>query len=150
MNAFLTYFRLHPWQRRVMTGLIAAIAGVALAWVLLPFLQDHRLIGRLGSASLRERKQAITDAVYRAGDRPEFVRRLEAASNTRIGYIALRSPKTPKAAPTRPCGSSGSVSLPSAGGIMRTFAGRWLSQRLMGRRPCGPKRHCWRRDWLMT
>ena len=78
MNAFLTYFRLHPWQRRVMTGLIAAIAGVSLACVLLPRLQDYRLIGRLGSASLRERKQAITDAVYRAGDRPEFVRRLQA------------------------------------------------------------------------
>ena len=79
MRVLLAYFRAHPWQRRVLTGLLAAIVGFGVALLMLPWVEDMRLIAALGSPSAARRERAIARAVERARGRAAFLRRLEAA-----------------------------------------------------------------------
>ena len=50
-GAIRFYFRLHPWQRRIMTGLVAVVlAGIA-ALPLYPMLRDRVVIHNRGDAA---------------------------------------------------------------------------------------------------
>ena len=79
MRVFLAYFRAHPWQRRALTGLLAAIVGFGVALLMLPWVEDLQLIAALGSGDADRRTRAVALAAMRARDRPAFLRRLEAA-----------------------------------------------------------------------
>ena len=79
MRVLLAYFRANPWQRRALTVLLAAIVGFGVALLMLPWVEDLRLIAALGSGDADRRAGAVALAAMRAGDRPAFLRRLEAA-----------------------------------------------------------------------
>ncbi len=82
MNPVLKYFRIHKWQRRVLTSLIVIIIGLAAGVILLPIIRDYRLIHQLGSNDASVRHPAELEAVIRAKKRPAFLDRLESALDT--------------------------------------------------------------------
>jgi hypothetical protein len=86
MGAFGTirfYFRVHPWQRRIMTGLLAVIVGVVVALPLYPILRDRTVIGNLHSQDPIQREQAVRQTIWLATQTDDlsaakaFLKRLE-------------------------------------------------------------------------
>jgi hypothetical protein len=82
MTAIGSYLRSHPWQRRLLTGSVALVVGVASALVLYRPIRDRRLIRRLASDDAQRRAQAIREAAALAAARPAFIGRLENALGT--------------------------------------------------------------------
>ncbi len=76
MRAVLRYLKQHPWQRRAVTACVAAIAGVALAWVAWPTYRDWQILKLLSSAEASQRQRGIDWAVEVARREPQFARRL--------------------------------------------------------------------------
>jgi len=79
MPAWIAYFRKHRWQRRLLTGSLAALLGAVAAIVALPHVRDHLLLRDLASSNAAVRAGAISRAVERAGKSPRTLRRLNEA-----------------------------------------------------------------------
>src|ERR1035437_5139119 len=62
-GAIRFYFRLHPWQRRIMTGLIAVTLGGIAALPLYPMLRDRVVIHNLHSQDQAQRELAVRQTV---------------------------------------------------------------------------------------
>ncbi len=60
-----------------MTGLTAAILGVAAAWVAIPIVRDLQIIDMLGDEDPLRRERGILLAVSVAEDRPQLIERIE-------------------------------------------------------------------------
>ena len=92
MNAFLRYFKLHPWQRRTMTLAIAAIVGVIAAWIAWPIVRNRWMIGMLGSSNSAEQNRGLAWVARIAPSSPRLVRRLNeelpTADDVLFGSIA--------------------------------------------------------------
>jgi len=91
MSVLVTYFRLHPWQRRLLTVLLALTLGAGAAVICLPWVQDMRLIWDMDSPNPGIRNRAVAVAVTRAGEFPAIVGRMEAAMDgaSRRQFLAL-------------------------------------------------------------
>jgi hypothetical protein len=63
MGAILRYFRLHSWQRRLMTITLMAMIGVSAAWVIRPIIRDRNCLAMLRSTDPAQREQAVEWAV---------------------------------------------------------------------------------------
>jgi len=79
MGAMLGYLRRHPWQRRVLTGLVAMTAGGVGALLLVPRMENWRLLRDLGSPHADVREAAKSRAVARARRNPDTLDALERA-----------------------------------------------------------------------
>ena len=77
MKVILRYFRQHPWQRRALTGSMAAILGVVLAWIIWPGVRDRNIINMLGSKDPQRRLKGIAQAVAVGRVCPELIERIE-------------------------------------------------------------------------
>jgi len=77
MKVIVRYFRQHPWQRRVVTGSMAVILGVILAWIIWPSVRDRSIIELLGSEDPNKRMRGIVQAVAVGKVCPELVQRIE-------------------------------------------------------------------------
>ena len=79
MPALRTYFRQHPWQRRLVTVLLALVLGALAAVLALPWYIDTTLIGKMDSPNADQRDFAVLQAVKRAKDHPAIIDRMAAA-----------------------------------------------------------------------
>ena len=79
MNAFWGYIRRHPWQRRIVTLLLAALVGMAAALLLYPTARWRLLRSHLASPDLAEHRQAVEAAVRLGRQDAGFVKNLNAA-----------------------------------------------------------------------
>ncbi len=82
MGLIARYFRLHPWQRRMMALSLTATVGAVAMWLCYDTLYDRKLVARLASADLKDRIAAIDHATARAKQRPALIRRLERTLDT--------------------------------------------------------------------
>ncbi len=58
-----TYLSQHPWQRRMMTSMIAVIVTIGIVLVGFPYAQDYMLLRHLGSPDRAVRDAAIKQAI---------------------------------------------------------------------------------------
>jgi hypothetical protein len=79
MPALITYFRTHPWQRRLFTVSLAIMLGAAAAVLCLPRFRDAMIIRDMDSPDAKVRTRAVMRAVTQAGEDPATVGRLESA-----------------------------------------------------------------------
>ena len=79
MGAIVQYFRLHPWQRRAATALLAVTGGFLAALGLYPQVKEYLIIRDLGSGSPAVRNKAIYLATQVARTSPRMLRSLEDA-----------------------------------------------------------------------
>ncbi len=78
-RSLLAFLRQHPWQRRLLTALLAVTLGVLIAMLAIPRIQTHLLLRDLGSGDVHTRQKAILRAVAMGRARPQTVSRLERA-----------------------------------------------------------------------
>ncbi len=76
MGAIVSYFRTHPWQRRVLTAMAAIILGLIAAIIAFPHYRDYTIIRDLGSSDESVRTDAIQHALYLAEHDERFLGRL--------------------------------------------------------------------------
>jgi hypothetical protein len=79
MRGLLGYLRVHRWQRRALTTLIASILGATVGIVLYSRSVQEGIIRDLGSDSTATRVDAMTRAHALAHQSPRMLRRLERA-----------------------------------------------------------------------
>ncbi len=79
MPALVTYFRTHPWQRRLLTASLALVLGATTALLCLPWYRDTMIIREMDSPDAKVRSQAIFKALGRASQDPATAGRLESA-----------------------------------------------------------------------
>jgi len=82
MARIWTYLRGHRWQRLVLTALVGMIAGLILALLVYPHVQDWLLIRDLGSDKAGVRDKAMFRAELAAKTTPRTLRKLLAALDT--------------------------------------------------------------------
>lgn len=76
MGAIVSYFRIHPWQRRVLTAMVAITFGFIVAVIVFPHFRDYLIIRDMGSSDEATRTEAMERAVYLAGRDERFRSRL--------------------------------------------------------------------------
>jgi hypothetical protein len=79
MPALVTYFRTHPWQRRLLTASLALVLGAASALLLLPWFRATMIIRDMDSPSAKVRARAVYQALGQADKDPAMIGRLESA-----------------------------------------------------------------------
>ncbi|MBS3820874.1 MAG: hypothetical protein KGY81_03830, partial [Phycisphaerae bacterium] len=82
MGIILTYFRMHRWQRRVVTALLGLIIACLLSVWLVPIYLDYRWIDQLGSDDPAVRETAKAHLWDMAQDTPATRGRLRKALDT--------------------------------------------------------------------
>jgi hypothetical protein len=82
MGVIRIFFRMHRWQRRALTVLVAVAVGLGAAVLLRPPIREYYLLRDLGSADPRVREGAIVRGVYLARLYPHVVKRLNDALAT--------------------------------------------------------------------
>jgi hypothetical protein len=93
MGAMKTFLSQHPWQRRMMTSLIAMTVTVGLVLVGYPYVEDYMLVRRLGNPDRAIREEAIKQAVMIVQQDEHALRSLNRAlddcDDTTFGSIAI-------------------------------------------------------------
>ena len=79
MPALITYFRAHPWQRRLLTASLALVLGAASALLLLPWYRATMIIRNMDSPDAKVRAHAVFQALGQADKNPAIIGRLESA-----------------------------------------------------------------------
>ena len=79
MPALVTYFRTHPWQRRLVTASLALVLGAAAAVLCLPWFRATMILRDMDSPDAKVRTLAVLRAVGQADKDSAIVGRLESA-----------------------------------------------------------------------
>ena len=79
MPAVITYFRMHPWQRRLLTASLALVLGTGAALLLLPWYRATMIIRDMDSPDARVRARAVYQALGQVEKDPAIIGRLESA-----------------------------------------------------------------------
>lgn len=77
MGRVIRYFRMHRWQRRMLTLVLAAIVGVLGAWQVWPRVQMSRALRELDSRDFARREQGIRRVVELGRQYPKLVGQIE-------------------------------------------------------------------------
>jgi hypothetical protein len=79
MPALITYFRTHPWQRRLLTASLALVLGTGAALLLLPWYRATMIIRDMDSPDAKVRARAVYQALGQVETDPAIIGRLESA-----------------------------------------------------------------------
>ena len=79
MGAIRSFFRTHPWYRRLFTLSLTVVAALALGLVTYPYVSEWRALRDLSSTDAETRRVAVYRAIRIAGSSERFVRRLNQA-----------------------------------------------------------------------